>query len=131
MRRFLVVDEDAPSRDMLCAALSESAVCDTAENGNMGIELFEQAILSGKPYDLVCADICMSEMDGHEMIEKIRDFEISYKPRIFVITSSSCANDMSRALLNNDCDEYMLKPFRRDSLYSILNKYKLLNNNTH
>lgn len=128
MRRYLVVDDDAPCRDLLGAALSECARCDTAENGRTGIELFEQAILAGKPYDLVCSEICMSEMDGHDFIEKIRESGKAHQPRVFVITTSNDAMDMSRALLNNDCDEYLLKPFHKDSLYSLLKKYKLIDN---
>lgn len=126
MRRYLVVDDDTTCRESLGATLSECADCDTAENGLKGIELFEQALLAGKPYDLVCSEICMSEMDGHDFIEKIRESGKAYHPRVFVITTSNDAMDMSRALLNNDCDEYLLKPFRKDSLLSLLNKYKLI-----
>jgi two-component system chemotaxis response regulator CheY len=129
MKRFLVVDDDAQCREMLGSALSELASCDTAESGEIGIGMYQKAALAGEPYDLVCTEICMSAgMDGHALVRKIRDFDNSLKPRIFVITSSNSAMDMSQALLNNDCDEYILKPFRTESLKLLLNKYRLIDN---
>jgi two-component system chemotaxis response regulator CheY len=130
MKRFLVVDDDAPSREMLGNTLSELAACDTAENGAIGIEMYKKAVMAGEPYDLVCTEIGMPEMSGHTLVQKIWDCENTHKPRVFVITTSNDAMDMSQALLNNDCDEYILKPFRADSLKTLLRKYKLIDNDT-
>lgn len=130
MKRFLVVDDDAPSRELLGDTLSELASCDTAENGEAGIEMYKKAVLAGVPYDLVCTEICMAGMNGHAFVQNIWDCQSPNKPRVFVITASNDAMDMSQALLNNDCDEYILKPFRAESLKTLLRKYKLIDNDT-
>jgi two-component system chemotaxis response regulator CheY len=92
--------------------------------------MYQKAVLAGEPYDLVCTEICMPEMDGHAFVRKIWECDKSHKPHVFVITTSNSAMDMSQALLNNDCDEYILKPFRAESLKLLLKKYRLIDNDT-
>ena len=131
MKRFLIVDDDELSCKILATVFSEFASCDTASNGKAGYELFEKAILDGCPYDLICSDVIMPELSGHVMVSQIRAREATlpiagFRTRIFMISSSGSADDMTQAILDNDCDDYIVKPFQRDSLKSLLHKYGLL-----
>ena len=132
MKKFLIVEDDKLSCKILEDFMSEFADCDTAENGKVGYQLFEEAILNGHPYDLICSDVVMPEMDGHEMVCKIRAREESLpiagyiRTRIFMISASGSTKDMSQAILDNNCDDYIVKPFQRETLKSMLQKYDLL-----
>ncbi len=132
MKRFLIVDDDELSCKILADVFSEFADCDTAANGRAGYELFVKAIIDGRPYDLICSDIIMPEMNGHEMVFQIRAREESLpitgyiRTRIFMISASGSPDDMTQAILDNDCDDYIVKPFHRDKLKSLLHKYELL-----
>jgi two-component system chemotaxis response regulator CheY len=132
VKRFLIVDDDELSCKILADFMSEFAVCDTAANGNIGYELFEKAIAGGRPYDLICSDVVMPELDGHEMVCQIRAREeslpiIGYiRTKIFMISSSGSAKDMTQAILDNDCDDYIVKPFHRETLKAVLQKYDLI-----
>lgn len=132
MKRYLVVDDDELSCKILQDFMSELALCDTAPNGKIGYELFEKAIAGGHPYDLICSDIVMPELNGHEMVRKIRAREESLpivnsvRTRIFMISASGTPMDMSQAILENDCDDYIVKPFQRETLRAMLLKYNLI-----
>ena len=131
MERYLIVDDEEMGRYMLQAFLSEFALCDVAENGNEALRLFEKAQLEGKPYDLLCVDLIMPGMNGIALIRKIRELEridsvyVGVRSKIFVITASDSAWDKADLLLENLCDDYIVKPFNRESLKDDLYKHEL------
>lgn len=132
MKRFLIVEDDKLSCAILEDFLSDYAVCDTAPNGSKGYELFEKAIVEGHPYDLICSDVFMPELDGHEMVCKIRAREeslpiIGYiRTKIFMISSSGSPKDMTQAIIDNNCDDYIVKPFQRETLKALLQRNNLI-----
>lgn len=132
VKKFLIVEDDKLSAKILEEFLSEYAVCHSAENGLIGYELFEQAIIDGRPFDLICSDVVMPEMDGHEMVRLIRAREESLpiagciRTIIFMISSSDSTKDISQAILDDGCDDYIVKPFRRETLKAMLQKYNLI-----
>ncbi len=135
-KRFLIVEDDALSRRILEDFFTEFADCDSAEDGVAGFTMFEKAILEGRPYQLVCTDIIMPRMDGHGLIGKIRACEQSLpiqdvmRTVIFAISASDTAKDMEQALLDCDGDDYIVKPFRPETLKNILRKYNLIDYDT-
>ena len=132
MKKFLIVEDDILSRKVLEDFMSAFAECDTAPNGKIGYELFEKAIVDGHPYDLVCSDIVMPEMDGHELVRRIREREESLpisgyvRTKIFMISASGSPKDMTHAILDNTCDDYIVKPFQRETLRAMFQKYNLI-----
>ncbi|MCA1987263.1 MAG: response regulator, partial [Desulfovibrio sp.] len=64
--RVLIVEDDFTSRKLMQTILSPYGDCDVAVNGREAVEAFQNALNSAKPYDLVCMDIMMPEMDGQE-----------------------------------------------------------------
>jgi two-component system chemotaxis response regulator CheY len=134
IKRFLIAEDEALSRKILEDFFSEFASCDSAEDGLQAFEMFTKAILDGNPYDLVCTDLIMPKIDGYDLIRKIRACEQSLpiqdcvRTKIFVISVSDSSIDMSHALLDCDCDDYIVKPFHRNQLRNILEKYELVDN---
>lgn len=132
MKRFLIAEDDLLSLAILQNFLSEFAHCDGAQNGKIAYEMFEKAVVEGKPYDLICSDVEMPEMGGHELVRKIREKEKSLpildclRTKIFMISVSGTPRDMTCALLDNDCDDYVVKPFLREALKALLGKYHLI-----
>lgn len=132
MKRFLIVDDDNLSCKILAEFMSEFAACDTAANGKIGYELFEKAIVDGQPYDLICSDVVMPDYNGHEMVRDIRSREESLpiadyiRTLIFMISSSGSTKDIAQAILDNSCDDYIVKPFRSETLKAMLTKYNLI-----
>lgn len=132
MKRFLIVEDDELARTILTTCMSEFADCVTAPNGKVGYELFEKALRDGCPFDLVCSDVLMPELGGHEMVSRIRACEASLpvsgyiRTKIFMISASGSPEDMYQAILDNNCDDYIVKPLDRPTLRAMLKKYDLI-----
>lgn len=100
--RVLIVEDEKPIRDLIALHLSESGYkCETAADGAEGAD----KIRLGK-FDLVLLDIMMPEVDGYELLEYIRPFEI---PVIF-ITAKHSVEDRVKGL-RRGADDYLVKPF--------------------
>ena len=68
MCRILVIDDEKPIRDLLKKAFERKGYeVDTAENGQVGIELFQKS-----PADLIITDIIMPVKEGLETITELR-----------------------------------------------------------
>ncbi|MBO5237799.1 MAG: response regulator [Lachnospiraceae bacterium] len=72
---ILIVEDDFVSRKFMTKFLSKYGTCQTAEDGELAINMYKEAVKSGKPFDLICMDILMPKLDGYETLEQIRKFE--------------------------------------------------------
>ncbi|MHC4586532.1 MAG: response regulator, partial [Planctomycetota bacterium] len=73
--KILVAEDDFACRKLLQSFLSEYGDCFVVINGHKAVEAVKDALDEGQPYDLICLDIMMPEMDGHEALESIRKIE--------------------------------------------------------
>jgi two-component system chemotaxis response regulator CheY len=132
MKRYLIVEDDEMSREMLRDFLSEFAPCEVAENGLEGLILFENSLLANNPYSLLCIDLMMPEMNGLALIRKIRELEKTHmismesRTKIFVISASDSTWDKADLMLDGLCDDYIVKPFNRSVLMADLYKNKIV-----
>jgi two-component system chemotaxis response regulator CheY len=132
MKRYLIVEDDEISREMLREFLSDFASCEVAENGLEGLILFENSLLAHNSYSLLCIDLMMPEMNGLALIRKIRELEKTHKvseesrTKIFVISASDSTWDKADLLLDGLCDDYIVKPFNRSALIADLYKNQVV-----
>lgn len=77
----------------------------TAGNGKEGLE----KALSEKP-DIILLDVIMPVMDGHEMLERLRQSDVGREMAVIMLTARSQSQDVSRA---DACgiEDYVVKPF--------------------
>lgn len=85
-----------------------------ATDGVKAVDLFRT---SGK-IDLVLMDIRLPEMDGYSAAKEIKAMD----PRVPVIAQSAYEFDKSQAL-KSGCSDFMSKPFTREELIQIVQKY--------
>lgn len=125
--KALVVEDDFISRLLLQKLLAPFGEVHIAVNGLEAINAFENAAKAGSPYDLICLDIMMPEMDGQEALRKIRSIEenngiFSSKGAKIVMTSAlSDIPNVSKAY-QNLCDGYLVKPIEKTKLFELVNK---------
>lgn len=119
--KILIVDDDEFSRAILSDMLKTVGDCDLAANGYEALEAYVRASSTGAPYDLICLDIIMPEIDGLQVLRQIRAIEtqnlISYPESVRVIMVSSMS-DLEHIMMSFDsrCEAYMIKPFDRQLL---------------
>lgn len=129
--RSLIVEDDFVVRLLMQKYLTPYGETHTAVNGREAIFAIENAFQSGEPYQLVCLDIMMPEMDGQETLKEIRAIEESYGIMIgdgakVIITSA--LSDMNNKIVafNGACDAYLVKPIDKSKLLDQLRHFKLI-----
>lgn len=84
-----------------------------AFNGQEAIALMSQY----KDVNVILMDISMPEMDGIEALRQIRQ-QMPYK-----IVIAQTAHAFSKVIADEEFDDYLQKPIRRNTLIELLSKY--------
>ncbi len=113
--QVLIVEDEQTSRDYLKILLSSyTQSIDTANNGKEAVEMTEK-----KPYDLVMMDIKMPEMDGITATKILKEKQQDIK--IIMQTAYAQEAEKEKAFAAG-CDDYLLKPLKKENLIHALNK---------
>lgn len=105
-RRILVVEDEAPIRDMLCFVLEQNGYqAATAADYNNAIEMLVE------PYpDLVLLDWMLPGGSGIQIAKKMKQHELTRNIPIIMITARGEEEDKIRGL-EVGADDYVTKPF--------------------
>jgi len=121
MHKILIVDDNFENRQLLAEILREVAVCDFAATGKEAIEAYNLSLQKSEPYSLILLDIELPEVNGLEILNKIRESEknvgIPLGEGIPVIIVTAYEKRFLEAF-DKGCDDYILKPINTDELLS-------------
>ncbi len=129
--KSLVVEDDFTSRLLLQKLLKPYGPSHLAVNGREAVEIVGEALRAQEPYDLICLDIMMPEMDGKEALRQIRSLERacgivpSNAAKIVMTTALADEKSIKEAMLGQ-CDHYLLKPIRKEKLIEELRYLRLI-----
>ena len=76
--KVLIAEDDFISRKLLNTLLAPFGEVDIAANGKEAFTAVKMAIENNHPYDLICLDILMPELDGIMALKKISGFGILF-----------------------------------------------------
>lgn len=112
MRRILIAEDDFTSRNVLTAVLKKSGfeVVETAD----GVEAWEALQKPDAPR-LAILDWMMPQMDGLEVVRKVRSLETDQPQYLIMLTAKGDKTDIA-AGLDAGADDYLAKPFERVEL---------------
>lgn len=128
--KFLIVEDDFAARRLLQIFLSDYGDCLIAVNGYEAVEAVREALNEGKPYDLICLDIMMPEMDGHQALEEIRRIESAHGisgldgVKVIMTTALSDSENIFGAF-RSGCEAYIVKPVIKEKLLEEMEKLGL------
>jgi CheY-like chemotaxis protein len=123
--RFLIVEDDLPTRTLLAGILEGYGRIEFAHDGQTAETLFLQAISQGTPFSAVLLDFDLPAPDGLTVARQIRAHEKeegkrrSQETPILMITSYQ---DVFMKSFYSGCSDYLLKPIRREDLLEKLSK---------
>jgi len=129
--KTLIVEDDFTSRLILQEILKQFGPTHIAVNGKEAVDAMRVALKAGTPYDLVCLDIMMPEMDGKEALKQMRGLEVEKGVR----STLGAKIIMTTALDDVKCfnqsfwelaDAYLIKPIDRSKLLGELRKMGLI-----
>lgn len=118
--RSLIVEDDPISGKMLMKILSAYGHCDVAFDGNQAVAAFRDALGKGQPYDLICMDILMPELNGQEALRLIREHENksgispSDGVNVFMTTALNTTKEVADALYKGGAAAFFVKPIGVD-----------------
>ncbi|MBN1627163.1 MAG: response regulator [Deltaproteobacteria bacterium] len=129
--KTLIVEDDFTSRLFLQEILKGYGSSHIAVNGKEAIEAVRMALDANEPYDLICLDVMMPEMDGNDALKEIRSLEKSKgtslpKPARIIMTTSVTEKEKVLEAINAQCDYYLIKPLQKKILIRELQRLKLI-----
>ena len=114
---ILVVDDSPETTEMLGKLLElEGAFVESARSGKEALEIARR-----KNFDLVISDISMPEMDGYELLQRLRTLPGMTNIPAVALTGYGRSNDVERAL-NEGFAEHLTKPLDLDELLLIVRR---------
>ena len=104
--RILVVDDNAPNREMLGRRLErEGHQVELAESGAKALDLLREG-----PIDLVLLDVMMPEMDGYEVLRRLKADPVSSAIPVLMISALDELDSVVRCI-ELGAEDYLPKPF--------------------
>ena len=125
--KILITEDDFITRRLLKIILSQYGECDIATNGKEAVFAFDLALKEDDPYDLICLDIVMPELNGQEALKQIRDIETKAGiggldgVKVLIITAMKDKENIVNAF-HAGCEAYLVKPFDKNSIETELKK---------
>ena len=108
MRLLVVEDESGIAKRIEAACTSDGLICHIAETGSDGLEM-----LKFYDYEAVILDLVLPDIDGFEVLSRIR--AIKNSTHIIVLSGLSSTDDKVRCLTLG-ADDYITKPFSKVEL---------------
>jgi len=108
MRVLLVEDDPAMAKSLELMLKSASMVVDKTDLGEDGLEI-------GKlyDYDIIILDLMLPDMDGLEVLRRLRDSRVKTP---VLILSGQTQSEMKVKGLGSGADDYLTKPFNKEEL---------------
>jgi len=125
--KILIAEDDFVSRKILNTQLASLGEVDIAANGNEAFTAVKMAFETNQPYDLICLDIMMPEIDGIMALKKIRQLEAQKglnpetRSKIIMTTALSEKSHVLAAAQAN-CNGFLVKPIDRARLFDEIRK---------
>jgi cyclic di-GMP phosphodiesterase len=103
--RVLIVDDEPVIRSLCRYALQGAGLfCDEAANGRLAWESLQTHI-----YDLVVSDSDMPEMNGLELLQRLRESPPTPHLKVIMISGRVSGDEMAH-MLSQGADDYLTKP---------------------
>lgn len=119
--RVLVIDDDGAACQIIAEGLHKLGYQDVtlASDGAIAWEMIVETIQDQRPFQLIISDLEMEEVSGVELLRRIRTDTRTKGIPFIMLTAHS---DLSAVLnsVNASVDDYIVKPFRLETLYTKL-----------
>jgi CheY-like chemotaxis protein/anti-sigma regulatory factor (Ser/Thr protein kinase) len=112
---ILIVDDEILNLEIVSEYLSDGYQISTAENGVIAWEMLEN---SPNEFDVILLDRMMPNMNGMEVLEKIKQHPILQHCPVIFQTAKASASDIAEGI-NAGAYYYLTKPFDENVLLSV------------
>lgn len=125
--KILLAEDNSMGMKLLHTYLSPLGEITPATNGFEAFSAVKTALQDKQPYDLICLDIMMPEVDGISALHSIRQLEskqgISHEARSkIVMTTATSDRQHIEEAKSEGCDGFLVKPISKERLFGELRK---------
>jgi len=113
----VLLAEDNPINMLIAKTILEKWEIDISEAGN-GKEALD--LFNANSFDVLLVDLEMPEMDGFELLEKVR---MTNKNIPVIAFTAAVYENMQAYLINKGFTDYIQKPFRPEEVHGKLERY--------
>jgi two-component system chemotaxis response regulator CheY len=129
--KTLIVEDEITSRVLLRELLKRFGPPHMAMNGKEAVDAVSAALQAKEPYDLICLDIMMPEMDGQAALKRIRQLEDeagmeAHKRAKVIMTSALSDKGNVLEAIRSQCDYFLVKPIDGRALLEELRRLGLI-----
>jgi two-component system, sensor histidine kinase and response regulator len=115
-----VVDDNQINRIIVREMMTGcGAEVEEAESGEQALKAVIKAV--GHPYQIILLDMCMPDIDGLEVAQRIRAAHLPIEPVILMLSSDDVKPQLVR-LKNLGLDAYLVKPITRRELFEAIRR---------
>jgi len=111
--RILIVEDEAPIRQMVCLALNQAGF-ECIEAGDVSEA---QTVLLSRPPDLILLDWMLPGLSGVDFARRLRTEKLTREVPIIMLTARAEEEDKLRGF-DSGVDDYLTKPFSTRELIS-------------
>ena len=120
-RRILLVEDGIDNQRLISHHLKKAgAIVTLAENGRLGVEVYNAACSAGETPDMLLMDMQMPEMDGYTATAMLR--AQGCKLPIVALTAHALSGDREKCLAAG-CNDYATKPVKRETLLALCDRW--------
>ncbi len=130
--RYLIVDDDPNICTLLSVYLAPYGDTIISNHGEDAMHMFKDDLEEGNFFDVVFMDISMPDMDGHQVVQEMRDMEKARKIsgtqrfKLVMITAHKDVKNVTESFFSGEADCYVTKPFSEEDLLEELKKNKII-----
>ena len=119
---LLIVDDSSTMRKIIMRTLRVAGIeFDSTEEAGNGLEAIDK--LKESPVDIVLCDLNMPEMNGMEMVKKVRtEIPDCNDTKIIMVTTESAQETIDEAI-DNGANGLIAKPFTPDKFKEKISQY--------
>jgi len=120
--RVLIAEDDFVARRIIKDVVSPFGDCDVVMDGKEAIDAFKMAWNEGAPYDLVCMDIMMPNLDGKEALKQIRAVEKEFgikgsqEVKVIMTTVLDDPKTVFHSFYRSGATSYLVKPITKQKM---------------
>ncbi|MCO6493770.1 MAG: tetratricopeptide repeat protein [Phaeodactylibacter sp.] len=109
-KHLLIVEDNPDMQQLLTGLLSGQYHCTLANNGAEAWAMLNDGTFSADDVDLILSDVMMPEMDGYELLERIKAHK-QWRQAPVVLLTARAAEEGKLKALRLGVDDYLIKPF--------------------
>ncbi len=130
--KILIVEDDFVARRTLKEILGAYGECDVVVDGEEALQAFQMAWEERRPYDLICMDIMMPNLDGNAALTRIREMEKEMgirggqEVKVIMVSALDDPKTVVRAFYQGGATSYIVKPIRKEKLIEEIRSFGLI-----